>query len=265
MGEEYRITIPGILERIPDVCDAVVAAARRSGFNERAVYHCQMAVDEACTNIVEHGYGMAQQVGQIEVIYRNEPDRCVITIADNGPPFNPLAREDPDPTMALSDRKPGGWGIYFIKKMMDETSYTYENGRNYLTIVKLKTPQNMAPAARTTADTGIAVHTLTGSVREISPSGRLDSNAAPDLQAVLDAQLDDGHVHLIVNMTDISYISTSGLKVLVNAWRRARDASGNVALVGLKPQILEVFETVGFDQIFSIFDTTDEALKALYK
>jgi anti-sigma B factor antagonist len=64
MGEEHRIVIPGIQDRVPDVCDFVVAAARRAGLNERAIYHCQMAVDEACTNVIEHGFDNAGVAGQ---------------------------------------------------------------------------------------------------------------------------------------------------------------------------------------------------------
>jgi len=64
-------------------------------------------------------------------------------------------------------------------------------------------------------------------------------------------------------MSQVSYISTSGLKALVNAWRVARRKGGRVVLAGMHEQIQEVFETVGFDQIFNIFATPDEALHYL--
>ncbi len=266
MGEEHRIVIPSVLERIPDVCDFIVAACRRAGFNERATYHCQMAVDEACTNIIEHGYKAASQSGQIEIVFRDKGDRCAISILDSSPPFNPLEHDDPDPELPLYEREqPGGWGIYFIKKMMDAAMYAYENGRNHLSMVKLKTPENMVQPRSQPVETAITVRPAGDDAWEVVPAARLASNSAPELQDVIDAQLEAGHVHLIVNLGAVSYISTSGLKVLVNAWRHARAQKGNVALVGLNANLHEIFETVGFDQVFDIYDTVDEALQNMRK
>jgi len=263
MGEEHRIVRPGVLENIPDICDFVVATARQAGLNERAVYHCQMAVDEACTNIVEHGYQSGLTGDDIEVICCDEGDIYSISVLDKGPPFNPLGHEDPDPARPLDDREPGGWGIYFIKKMMDHARYTFENGRNRLTMVKAKHPQNIAQVQGASGDRTIITRALTEKHWEILPDGRLDSTGAPPLEAVLEAQLNAGHIHLIINMQAVTYISTSGLKVLVNAWRHARDMGGDVILAGMVDHVFEVFETIGFDQIFSIYDTLDETLRVL--
>ena len=264
MAEEYRIVIPGIQRLVPDVCDFVESIARQANFNDRAVYHCQMAVDEACTNIIEHGFGGSDSSGQIEITCCIEPNRYQITIVDDSPPFNPLRQASPDPSVPLADREPGGWGIFFIKKMMDEVSYTVENGRNKLTMVKLKTPENLRqPVPSFPDEQDGMIREYPGSIWGVTPSGRLDSNTAPALQNLLDEQLASGRVNLLIDMSQVSYISTSGLKALVNAWRVARRKGGRVVLAGMHEQIQEVFETVGFDQIFNIFATPDEALHYL--
>jgi len=262
MGEEHRIVIPGIQDRVPDVCDFVVAAARRAGLNERAVYHCQMAVDEACTNVIEHGFDNAGGTGQIEVRCRDDGESYTVRIADNSPPFNPLLRDDPDPDAPLTDREPGGWGIYFIKKMMDAASYYYEGGKNILMIAKFKTPANLMQSSKPPVGNETQVRELSPHIWAITPThARLESNTAPAFQSAIDAQLDARRHWLIVDMGQVGYISTSGLKVLVGAWRRSRDMGGNVVLAGLTPHVLEVFETVGFDQIFEIFESVPEALE----
>jgi anti-sigma regulatory factor (Ser/Thr protein kinase) len=134
--EERRLRIPGSLEKVRVACDFVVETARRAGLGDRAVYHCQLAVDEACTNIIEHGYGMNGANQVIDVICRQEADRFVITVIDDSAPFNPLTIKEPDPSMLLEDRKEGGWGIFFIKKVMDEVSYQQQGNRNRLMMVK---------------------------------------------------------------------------------------------------------------------------------
>lgn len=264
MAEKHRMIIPGIQRLVPDVCDFVESIALRANLNDRAVYHCQMAVDEACTNIIEHGFRNSDTPGHIEITCQDEPDRYRITIIDDSPPFNPLLQENPDPTTPLTDREPGGWGIFFIKKMMDEVSYTLENGRNKLTMVKLKTPENVRePIPALPDEQNGMIREYPGGIWGIAPSGRLDSNTAPALQSLLDDQLASGHINLLIDMSEVSYISTSGLKALVNAWRSAQGKGGRVVLAGMRAQIYEVFETVGFDQIFDIFATPEEALHHL--
>lgn len=137
MVEERRLRIPGLIEKVRVACDFVVEAAQRAGLDERAVYHCQLAVDEACTNIVEHGYGRNGRDNVIDIICRSEDNRFVITVLDDSTAFDPFDRADSDPATVLDDRGEGGWGIYFIKKVMDEVAYQRQGGRNRLTMIKL--------------------------------------------------------------------------------------------------------------------------------
>ena len=60
--------------------------------------------------------------------------RMTIVFKDTGKPFNPLLVQEPDVTLPLSKRKPGGLGIYIVKKLMSDVSYAYANGQNILTI-----------------------------------------------------------------------------------------------------------------------------------
>jgi anti-sigma B factor antagonist len=66
-------------------------------------------------------------------------------------------------------------------------------------------------------------------------------------------------------MVDVEYIASSGLKVLVSAWRRAHDRGGDVILSGLQPRIIEIFEMVGFDMLFQIFPDLNAAQAAQKK
>lgn len=63
-------------------------------------------------------------------------DRAIVQFKDQGIPFNPLEKKDPDITLELEKRKEGGLGIFLVKKMMDEVKYVYQNGNNVLTIEK---------------------------------------------------------------------------------------------------------------------------------
>ncbi len=135
MTLESHIIIDSSLDQVAQAVEFVTSMAEQAGLSEQAVYHCQLAIDEACTNIVEHGYAPNGLYGVIIVSCRIEPSRFVITVLDDSPAYNPLARPDPDPTAGLNEREGGGWGVFFIKKVMDHVSYFYE-GRNRLVMVK---------------------------------------------------------------------------------------------------------------------------------
>ena len=59
-----------------------------------------------------------------------------LVVSDEGVPFNPLKREEPDITLSAAEREIGGLGIFITKKTMDTVDYRFENGKNILTMTK---------------------------------------------------------------------------------------------------------------------------------
>lgn len=262
MGEASRLSISARLEEVRHACDFVVEAAEAAGLDERAVYHCQMAVDEALTNIIEHGFSYQGDGNEIEVICRTTTDHFTITIIDTSPAFNPLEHDAPDPSAPLDSREPGGWGIYFINKLMDNVTYQRVGDRNHLTLFKQLPDATPAALPLAEAGDGFPFQRMEDQTVVISPEGRLDSNTSPKLEQALALQLDQGYTWVFVDMRGVEYIASSGLKVLVSGWRRAQDRGGNLILSGLQPRIVEILEMVGFDMLFQIHPTLDDALKA---
>lgn len=101
-----------------------------------------------------------------------------------------------------------------------------------------------------------------GNVNIISLSGRLDAYAANDVERKLDSQLVADQACLVVNLTQLEYISSSGLRVLLAALKKARKQQGDVRLACLQPYVREVFDIAGFTQLFQIFDKEEDALNS---
>ncbi len=133
---EYRLSIMGRLEEIARIRDFVTAIAQEVGMSDQAIHHCALAIDETCTNIIEHGYQFDGANKTIEIICQSSSDGLMIHIRDEGPAFNPLIRPDPDPTADLEERSEGGWGIFFTKKVMDEVQYFRDGNYNQLSLSK---------------------------------------------------------------------------------------------------------------------------------
>ncbi len=97
----------------------------------------------------------------------------------------------------------------------------------------------------------------------VEVSGRLDQSQTAALDDTLDELLADEAPRLIVNLSDVAYVNSGGLRSLVSAWRRARQAQGDVILYGLNARLSDIFSMVGFDKVFDIVADLDSAQKAL--
>jgi anti-sigma regulatory factor (Ser/Thr protein kinase) len=95
-----------------------------------------IAIDELFGNIAHYAYNPDIGPATVCVEVIDKPLSVLITFIDNGLPYDPLAKADPDVSLSAKDRQIGGLGIYMVKKSMDEVSYEYKNGRNILTIKK---------------------------------------------------------------------------------------------------------------------------------
>jgi anti-sigma B factor antagonist len=96
-------------------------------------------------------------------------------------------------------------------------------------------------------------------------SGQIDSTTGPMLSDRLDAVIAKEHVHLVLDLSDVPYMSSAGLRVLSIALKavRATDVSGDMCLASLSKTVAHAFRISGFNQVFNIYDTVPEAIAAL--
>ena len=90
--------------------------------------------------------------------------------------------------------------------------------------------------------------------------GRLDATNAPDLERELGSIIDRASVTLLVNLKDLDYISSAGLRTLLMAAKAMKKKGGAVALCALQAPVREVFDIAGFTGLFPIYDTEEVAV-----
>jgi serine/threonine-protein kinase RsbW len=132
---ELRLTVPGRYDRLEQIARFVEQAGLRAGLDEVAICRCQLAVDEACTNIIEHGYE-GEGRGNIDLTCTPGAGELTITIVDYAKPFDPDDVPEPTLNASLEDMQIGGLGVYFMRQVMDAVEFTSENGNNKLVLVK---------------------------------------------------------------------------------------------------------------------------------
>jgi serine/threonine-protein kinase RsbW len=135
--EERCLTVPGRFESLAQIAEFISAAARDAGWDEDQVFHVQVAVDEACANVIEHAYG-PDQTGDVKLTCCIE-DRgdLVITINDHGRPFDPASVPEPPIGADLASLPEGGLGLYFMRRLMDQVQFNFDSKHgNSVTMVK---------------------------------------------------------------------------------------------------------------------------------
>jgi len=134
-------TFPGRYDSLEQIAAIVRQAAQDAGLSSFAVYSVETAVDEACSNIIEHAYG-GEDLGPIECTLEITTKGLTIILRDHGQPFNPTHVKKPNSNSPLSEREAGGWGLYIMQQWMDEISFHFEDGANVLIMRKHKEQQS---------------------------------------------------------------------------------------------------------------------------
>jgi anti-sigma B factor antagonist len=101
-----------------------------------------------------------------------------------------------------------------------------------------------------------------GEVMLLGIKGRLDTSTASRLEEKLLALINGGERRLTLDCSQLDYISSAGLRVLLLAVKRMKEVNGKIVLCALKDQIKEVFDIAGFSSLFPSFATQEEALRS---
>ena len=94
----------------------------------------------------------------------------------------------------------------------------------------------------------------------VTVSGRLDTTTAPDFEKRLGEVIQSGKTMLVLNMAQLAYISSAGLRVVLQVAKDLKASQGDIFLAGLKSPVKEIFDMSGFLTIFKSFETEEEAL-----
>lgn len=100
----------------------------------------------------------------------------------------------------------------------------------------------------------------TNEVTLMEVKGRVDSETAPELDTALATLLSEGRSKIVLDMQNVDYMSSAGLRTLVKTLKGAQDTGGNFHLVSVPESIQGVLLTVGMMQMFKLFSTREEAV-----
>ena len=123
-------------DKLEEVTEFVDEELKSCGCGPRVQMQIEIAIEEIFANIANYAYHPVEGEAEVRCEVLDDPLRVVIQFLDNGRPFNPLEMEEADTSLEALEHREGGLGILMVKKNMDCVSYSYEDGKNILTIEK---------------------------------------------------------------------------------------------------------------------------------
>ncbi|MBR5642057.1 MAG: ATP-binding protein [Firmicutes bacterium] len=131
-----NLTVNAVVENLDEVVGFVFKRLSHYGCSKKTLMQIRLAVEEIFVNISSYAYDPSVGPAEVRCEVLQDPLRVVIQFLDGGRPFDPLAKDDADTSADALFSREGGLGILLVKETMDGVHYSYENGKNVLTIEK---------------------------------------------------------------------------------------------------------------------------------
>ncbi len=131
-----ELVVEAVTENLSRVTEFVDRRLEAVDCPVKAQMQIGLAVEEIFINIASYAYAPEVGTATVRVEVEEDPVAVIITFIDHGIPYDPLAKEDPDVTLPAAQREIGGLGIFMTKKVMDDVTYEYQDGKNILRLKK---------------------------------------------------------------------------------------------------------------------------------
>jgi len=135
-GNCRELSLPAEVEKLPELLSFLERQLEEAGCPMKTQTQISVAAEEIFVNIANYAYAPGKGIATVRLEIREDPAAATITFIDQGTPFDPLKKEDPDVSLPAEEREIGGLGILMVKKTMDELHYEYKDGQNRMTMIK---------------------------------------------------------------------------------------------------------------------------------
>ena len=131
-----EITVSASVNEIRTATEFINRQLTQAGCEEWFRVQIDVVIDEILCNIARFAYQRETGLATVRFDLESDPRGIVLTFIDSGTPYDPLTAADPDISLPASKRAIGGLGLFMVRKLMDDVSYSYRDGQNILTVRK---------------------------------------------------------------------------------------------------------------------------------
>jgi sigma-B regulation protein RsbU (phosphoserine phosphatase) len=281
-GEDAALAESVVLRnRLSDLSildDVLDRFGQRGALSQATVSELRIVCDEILGNLIAYAYPHGGE-HDIDLRLQMTGSRLVVTVSDDGVPFNPLAVAAPDTSRPLAEREVGGLGIHLVRSLVDDMRYRREDARNETTLVidvgsRVNRPGEDARvprfhggpgerAQRLEGDDDMEIHTRrVNDVLVVDLVGRLESRTAGPASTELNKIAEGGVRKVLLNAGRLEYVSSAGLRAIMVAAKLLQVNGGSVLICGANATVKRVMEVSGFSSLLRLYDTESEGLAA---
>jgi anti-anti-sigma factor len=220
---------------------------------KRLSEHMQLSINEAFCNIVMHGYE-GRESERVLISAQYDEEGVLFEIQDQGLAFNPIDVPDPE----IENRPEGGYGIYIMKQLVDEISYTpksEEGGWNRLHLFKRYIDIEGSMEITHEVNNDVIVVKLDGEF--------LDAKEASAFkEKVFDVLSKETHNKCIFNMGSLQFVDSSGLGTFLSILRKLNSQGGDLKLTHVTDPVRTLFQVVRMHKLFEIYHSVEDAIES---
>ncbi len=132
---DKKLTLPNDIETIPQLSEFIDGVAEEAGLDMAFTMSLNLAIEEAVVNVMSYAYPEGT-VGYVDIEMKVGGGKLCCILSDAGTPFDPTLNPEADTTLSVEERSIGGLGIHLMRQIMDDISYSYQDGHNVLTLTK---------------------------------------------------------------------------------------------------------------------------------
>jgi len=135
MYKQEQLTLKNDVRELSRLADFLEQLGLRWSLEPKVLMAVNLSLEEAVSNIIFYAYEDTEE-HFIDIQFQLVETKLTLLVSDDGKPFDPLKREEPNTNLPLEERPIGGLGIHLIKKLMDTLSYERSKQMNHLTLIK---------------------------------------------------------------------------------------------------------------------------------
>ncbi|MFC8447542.1 anti-sigma factor antagonist [Kitasatospora sp. NPDC057223] len=227
-------------------------------FGRDARHQVVVAMLEALSNAVRHGRVPGAEQGPVTLEAQVAADRLVLTVADDGPGFDPGACPDP----RAPDRLllPGGRGVFLMRRLMDSVDFAFPPGGG--TRVTLGKDLPVARGGPSGEEGAMTVSTRqNGAATVLDLDGRITVGAGDaQLRSALRDAIEAGATRIVLNLAKVTAIDSSGVGELVNSSTTATGRGAELRLANVPSKVTDALVITRLITVFDVHDTEDAAV-----
>jgi anti-anti-sigma factor len=253
LDKKRFILSPSRPEQVDDVAEALEKSLAALGYGADRIPDAVFVLRELASNAIGHGCKGASNP-RVEIAFKASPNYVTIAVEDNGPGFDAkalLARLSSEKGAEPAGRR--GRGLHAVRKMAFRLSFN-EAGNRVEAVLRRKGLKFAVDRKIRVSRNGVT------EVPILKVSGAVDNHTFDDLSDQIHAVLDRGLRSMLLDLSEVDYISSSGVGVLAEAAHSCSEQGGVCVLAGVRKNVVEVLELMGLSQLLHFADGVDQAI-----